>query len=72
MPRGIKRTPQSINDQIDEIQQKIVTYESKIMTLNKQKKTLLASKEKNEIDELYQFIKKTGKTPSEILSELTH
>lgn len=72
MPRGIKRTPKSINDQIDEIQQKIQNYESKIMVLNKQKKTLLASKEKAEIDELYQFIKKSGKTPSELLSVLTH
>ncbi len=71
MPRGIKRTPKSIDDQIAEIQQKIQNYQTKITELNAQQKSLLASKEKAEMDELYQFVKKTGKTPSELLSIFT-
>lgn len=72
MPRGIRRTAKSIDEQISEIQMKIQTCQSKITKLNAEQKSLLASKEKAEMDELYQFVKRSGKTPTELLSQLTH
>lgn len=68
MPRGVRRTPKSIDDQIAEIQLKIQNHQTKITELNAQQKALLSSEEKAEMDELYQFVKKTGKSPSEVLS----
>lgn len=72
MPRGTRRTAKSIDEQIAEIQMKIQTYQAKIAKLNAEQKSLTASKEKAEMDELYQFVKKSGKTPTELLSQLTH
>ena len=72
MPRGVRRTPKSIDDQIAEIQQKIQNHQTKITELNAQQKALLTSKEKAEMDELYRFVKKSGRTPTELLSQLNH
>ena len=71
MPRGVKKSPISIDEQIAEVQTKIDSYQSKISNLNAKKKMLLASKEKAEVDALYQFVKQSGKTPAELLAELS-
>lgn len=72
MPRGVKRTPSSIDEQVAEIQVKIQRYQTKIAELTTKKKALLASKEKVEMDTLYQLIKTAGKSPSELISELAN
>ena len=71
MPRGVKRTPESIENQIDEIQTKIKLYQSRITKLNAKKKALTASKEKAEKDALYQLVKKSGQSASEFIKKLS-
>jgi hypothetical protein len=71
MPRGIRKTPQTISEQIDEIQLKIQTFQAKIAQLNAKKKVLLESKEKAEMDELYHAVKESGKSPTELISQLS-
>ena len=60
----------SIDDQMKELDMKIVSYQSKIAALNSKKKALLSSKEKAEMDALYQAVKDSGKSPSELISQL--
>ena len=68
MPRA---TLKSYDDQIKEIDNKIVQLQERINQLNNRKKALLASKEKEEMEALYQFVKASGKTPAELLAALT-
>lgn len=71
MPRGVKRTPESIDGQVAEIQSKIELYQSRITELNTKKKSLLASKEKAEKEALYQLVKQSGQSPSDIIKQLS-
>ncbi len=71
MPRGVKRTPESIEKQIEEIKTKIKTNQARIAKLNAKKKALIASKEKAEKDALYQLVKDSGKSASEIIKKLS-
>ncbi|NLM61312.1 MAG: hypothetical protein GX193_04450 [Clostridiales bacterium] len=71
MPRGVRNSVKTINDKIAEIEAKISTYQKRISKLSAQKKELLASKEKAEMDALYKAIKQSGKSPLEIISEIS-
>jgi septal ring factor EnvC (AmiA/AmiB activator) len=71
MPRGVRKPPAAIEDQVREIQAKIQSYQAKITELNAKKKALLASKEKREMDDLYHLVKQSGKSPSELISRLS-
>jgi len=71
MPRGVKNPLRTVDDQIAELDEKISAHQAKISSLNAKKKALLASKEKAEMDALYHLLKETGKTPSELLSQLS-
>jgi len=71
MPRGVRNSVKTINDKIAEIEAKISTYQKRISKLSAQKKELLASKEKAEMDALYKAIKQSGKSPLEIISEVS-
>jgi septal ring factor EnvC (AmiA/AmiB activator) len=72
MPRGVRNPVKTINDQIAEIEEKIVSHQAKISDLSAKKKALLASKEKAEMDALYKMVKQSGKTPSELISQISH
>ena len=61
MPRGIRNPVNTINEKIAEIDAKISNYQKRISKLSTQKKELLASKEKAELDALYKAIKQSGK-----------
>jgi chromosome segregation ATPase len=71
MPRGVRNPVKTINDKIAEIEEKISYYQKRISKLSSQKKELLASREKAEMDALYKAIKQSGKTPMEFISELS-
>ena len=71
MPRGVKKTPQSIDAQLEEIRAKIEAYQSKINSLTAKRKALLESKEKAEMDALYRLVKESGKTPGQLIQELS-
>jgi chromosome segregation ATPase len=71
MPRGVRNPIKTINNRIAEIEEKIVNYQTKINTLNAKKKELLASLEKAELDALYKAVKQSGKTPAELLSQIS-
>jgi len=71
MPRGVRNSVKTINDKIAEIEASISTYQKRISKLSAQKKELLASKEKAEMDALYKAIKQSGKSPLEIISEIS-
>jgi len=72
MPRGVRNPIKTINDQIAEIEEKIVYYQKRINNLSAKKKELLASREKAEMDALYKAVKQSGKTPSELLSQISN
>ncbi len=72
MPRGVRNPIKTINDQIAEIEEKIVYYQKRISNLSAKKKELLASREKAEMDALYKAVKQSGKTPSELLSQISN
>ena len=71
MPRGVKKSADTIEEQITQIEEKINAHKAKISSLSAKKKALQNSREKAEINSLYQIIKKSGKAPSEFISELT-
>ncbi|MCI1966357.1 MAG: hypothetical protein LKJ17_09565 [Oscillospiraceae bacterium] len=70
MPRGRKIGIGSINEQIEKIDSEITNYKHKISLAREKKKELLAKKEKQEISELYNAVKTSGKTAGEFLSTL--
>ncbi len=53
----------TIDDQIAEIESKMQVYQAKVSKLNAKKKSLISSKEKAEMDALYQLVRESGKTP---------
>lgn len=67
MPRG---SVKPLDEQLGDIDMKIQHYQNKINDLNNRKKTILASKEKEEMDALYQLVKASGKSPAELLTSL--
>lgn len=71
MPRGIRNPVNTINEKIAEIDAKISNYQKRISKLSTQKKELLASKEKAELDALYKAIKQSGKTPLQVITEIS-
>ncbi|QAT50490.1 hypothetical protein EQM14_12355 [Caproiciproducens sp. NJN-50] len=70
MPRGRRTGADSIGEQIEKIDSEIETYKQKISLAREKKKSLLARKEKEEISELYQAVKTSGKTAGEFLDTL--
>lgn len=70
MPRGVRNSVKTINEQIAEVEAKIANYRKKISHLNSKKKQLLASREKAEMDALYKAVRESGKSPSELISEI--
>lgn len=72
MPRGVRNPVKSITDQISEIDQKIVNYQQKISNLSAKKKALQSSKEKAEMDALYKIVKQSGKSPAELISQMSN
>ena len=70
MPRGVRNSVKTINEQIAEVEAKIANYRQKISKLNSKKKELIASREKAEMDALYKAVRESGKTPSELISEI--
>ena len=70
MPRGVRNSVKTINEQIAEVEAKIANYRKKISNLNSKKKQLLASREKAEMDALYKAVRDSGKSPSELISEI--
>lgn len=71
MPRGVKRTPELIEEQIKEIQTKIKVYQARISKLNAKKKALQQTKEKAEKDTLYQLVKNSGQSASDLIKKLS-
>ena len=71
MTRDVHKTPESINMEIAEIDAKIQTYQDKVVALKAREKKLLASKDKSEMESLYELIKAFGKKPSELIEQLT-
>lgn len=71
MPRGIRKSPAAIEEELSEIETKLRSLEEKVNSLNARKKTLLASREKAEMDMLYRLIKESGMTPAEMISHLS-
>lgn len=71
MPRGIKNPIKTIENEIAEIDERIAAYQVKISSLAMKRNELMESKEKAELDALYQFIKQSGKTPKEFMSQLS-
>lgn len=70
MPRGRKIGTVSISEQIEKIDSDIENYRQKISLARERKRSLLAKKEKEEISELYQAVKTSGKTAGEFLDTL--
>lgn len=67
MARGIKK---SINDEISKVDAQIERCNQELIGLQEQRKQLLKQKEQSELEMLYSFVKKSGKSVSEFLSEL--
>lgn len=72
MPRGRKVGVQSIDEQIAKIDDEIESHKQKISLAREKRKTLLMKKEKQEMSELYQAIKTSGKTAGDFLDSLNH
>ena len=70
MPRGVRKQI-NYDDELMKIDAQMTKWKNTISELEDQKKSLIQQKEQTEMSELYQFIKQSGKTPNEILAELT-
>lgn len=69
MARGIKR---SIDDEIAKVDAQIKKCSQELTDLQNQRKQLVKQKEQADLDLIYSYIKKSGKSISEFLSELIH
>lgn len=67
MARGVRR---SIDDEMAKVDIQIEKCNQELINLQEQRKQLLKQKEQAELDLLYSFVKKSGKSVSEFLSEL--
>lgn len=68
MARGIRR---SIDDEISKVDIQIQKCSQELSDLQEQRKQLLKQKEQAELETLYNFVKKSGKSISEFISELS-
>jgi hypothetical protein len=67
MARGVRR---SINDEIAKVDIQIDKCNQELLNLQEQRKQLLKQKEQADLELLYSYVKKSGKSVSEFLSEL--
>ena len=67
MARGVRR---SIDDEIDKVDIQIEKCNQELLNLQEQRKQLLKQKEQADLETLYSFVKKSGKSVSEFISEL--
>ncbi|MDD4624691.1 MAG: hypothetical protein PHX40_04915 [Bacilli bacterium] len=67
MTRGVRR---SIDDEIAKVDAQIEKCSQELTGLQEQRKQLLKQKEQAELETLYSFAKKSGKSVSEFISEL--
>lgn len=71
MPRGKKKSAlQTIEEQIQKNDADIAKYQGKIKELEAQKKALLDSKKKQEVDSLYMKIQESGKSIDDVIKLL--
>lgn len=71
MPRGRKKnTQESIEEQLEKINEQIQNHQDKINALQGKKKDLFEQQKKVKIDTLYQKIQKSGKSVDEWLAVL--
>lgn len=74
MPRGkqltIEEKLQRIDDQITDEETKKSKIDGKIKDLKAQKQAILDAQNQKKLEELQEFISKTGKSPDEILGIL--
>jgi recombinational DNA repair ATPase RecF len=68
MARGYRR---SIDDEISKVDIQIEKCSQELINLQEQRKQLLKQKEQADLETLYNFIKKSGKSISEFISELS-
>lgn len=61
---------QELDDQIAEIESRKASLDSKIKDLKIQKQAILDTQNAKKLEELQDFISKTGKTPDEIMNIL--
>lgn len=71
MPRGPRTPNKSIETLLSEVDQKIAYHQSHLNALNAKRKSLMETREKAELDALYKALKRSGKSPSEWISELS-
>lgn len=71
MPRGRKKMPETIQEQIDDLESKIENAKNTLKDLQSRKKALEEKKEQEELAQIRAFIENSGKTVKEFLSELT-
>lgn len=72
MPRGRRTGTIPIMEQIEKIDGEIENCKQKISLAREKKKSLLARKEKEELSELYQAVKTSGKSAGEFLNTLNN
>jgi hypothetical protein len=77
MPRGVRKdkttqpnTGVSISDQIAENQQQIIETEQALANLKEKRNMLLDLKDKEEVNELFTFIKSSGLSVNELKSKI--
>lgn len=71
MPRGKKKSAlQTIEEQIQKTDADIAKYQGKVKELEAQKKALLDSKKKQEVDSLYMKIQESGKSIDDVMKLL--
>lgn len=69
MPRG-RKALKPIEEQIAEIDAKIDLYQSRLSAAKARRKSLMGIKEKADMDALYQAVKESGKSPTELIQSL--
>ena len=65
MPRGVKKP---IDEQIEQIDQKVQFHKEKIDILHAKRSQLLAEKRDEELFELYKLMEEKGLAPDEVIS----
>lgn len=74
MPRGKQKSDeqklQELDNQIAEMESRKATLDDKIKSLKADKKAILDAQNAKKLEELQEFISKTGKSPDEIMAIL--